>query len=59
MDTNTHDAGERISGLSGKQWAMLFLAFVLGIACVFTLDKTVMARGAGGSNTVQAATASP
>ncbi|HBT76249.1 MAG TPA: hypothetical protein DEB39_04830 [Planctomycetaceae bacterium] len=59
MDTNSREVTKARSGLTAKQWTMLFFSFVLGLACVFTLDKTFLARDQASSNTVQAATAAP
>lgn len=60
MDTTPHDADNNVQpGLTAMQWTLLFFAFALGIASVFTLDKTVLAKGPGASNSVQAAVAAP
>ena len=33
------------TGLSSKQWFLLLIAFLMGVASVFTLDKLVPTQG--------------
>ena len=41
------------TGLSSKQWFILLIAFLMGVASVFTLDKLVPAQGSS-NHVVQA-----
>lgn len=39
MTTTAQVSADDVRGLSVPQWTLLFFAFVLGIACVFMVDK--------------------
>ena len=59
MDMKSQMVEDLPVGLTTKQWTLLLFAFLLGIASVFTLDKTILARDTTASSTVQAATHTP
>ena len=54
--TRRLDGGE--CGLSAQQWSLLLVSFLLGVACVFAVDRLLLSEQTP-FGAVQAATATP